>query len=66
MKIIENKLIAEDGYLLKDKNDNYIPEYIDEFGNVIPEHYPYLTDVIYLGKQITTLEEAKELYEEVE
>ena len=60
MKLIENKLIAEDGCLLKDKNDN--GEVLED-GTIIE---PYLTDVIYIGKQITTLEQCQELYEEIE
>ena len=60
-------LIADEGKMLKDKNDNYIPEIKDKDGNVIQEqHEPYLTNLIFLGEQITTLEEAQELYEEVE
>ena len=60
MKLIDNKLIADDGYLLKDKNDN---GEILEDGTFIE---PYKTKEIYLAKQITTLEQAKKLYEEVE
>ena len=60
MKLIDNKLIADEGYLLKDKKDN---EEILENGTIIE---PYLTDVIFLAKQIDTLDKAKELYEEVE
>ena len=59
MKLIDNKLIAEEGYLLKDKNDN--GEKLED-GTVIE---PYTTKEIYLAKQITTLEQAQELYEEV-
>lgn len=59
MKLINNKLIAKDGYLLKDKNDNGIT--LDD-GTLIK---PYLTNVIYLGIQINALEEAQKLYEEV-
>ena len=60
-------LIADEGKMLKDKNDIYIPEIKDKDGNVIQEeHVPYLTSLIFLGEQITTLEEAQELYEEVE
>ena len=59
MKLIDNKLIAEKGYLLKDINDN--GETLED-GTVIE---PYMTKEIYLAKQITTLEQAKELYEEV-
>lgn len=60
MKLIENKLIADDGYLLKDKNDN---GEILEDGTIIES---YKTKIIYVGKQITTLEQCKELYEEIE
>lgn len=56
LKILE----ADDGYLLKDKNDN--GEVLED-GTVIP---PYLTKTIYLGVQIQTLEQAQEIYEEVE
>ena len=60
MKLIDNKLIAEEGYLLKDKNDN--GEKLED-GTFIE---PYMTKEIYLAKQITTLEQAQKLYEEVE
>lgn len=59
MKLIDNKLIAEEGYLLKDINDN--GETLED-GTFIK---PYLTNVVYLAKQITTLEQAQKLYEEV-
>lgn len=35
-------------------------------GNLIPEHKPYYSSVIFLGEQINTLEKAKELYVEEE
>ena len=60
MKLIENKLIADDGYLLKDKNDN---GEILEDGTIIESQKTTLIDV---GKQITTLEQGKKLYEEIE
>ena len=59
MRLIDNKLIAEEGCMLKDKSDN--GETLED-GTYIE---PYLTDTIYLAKQITTLEQAQELYEEV-
>ena len=59
MKLIDNKLIAEEGYLLKDINDN--GETLED-GTFIE---PYMTKEIYLAKQITTLEQAQELYEEI-
>lgn len=54
-----NVLIPETGFLLKDINDN--GEVLED-GTVIP---PYLTDKIYLAKSITTLEQCKEIWEEV-
>nr|DAG35124.1 MAG TPA: hypothetical protein [Caudoviricetes sp.] len=53
-------LKADDGKLLKDKNDN--GETLED-GTYIE---PYKTDIVYLGVQIKTLEQAKELYEEVD
>ena len=67
MKLINenglNILKAEEGKMLKDINDNGQDITLDD-GTTIHEE-PYLTDVVYLGKQITTLEQAQELYEEV-
>lgn len=58
MKIIKegqlNILIPTKGFLLHNKNE------ILEEGQE-----PYLTDKIYLAKSITTIEQAKEIYEEV-
>ena len=55
-----NILKAEEGKLLKDKNDN--GETLED-GTFIP---PYKTYTIYLSVLIDTLEKAKELYEEVD
>lgn len=67
MKIITNKIphriVADDGKLLRDKNDVYTPATTDENGNEIAEHIPYTTDVIFLPSSITE-EKAKELYVE--
>ena len=60
MKLIDNRLIAKQGYMIKDKNDT--GEVLED-GTVIE---PYKTKIIYVGKQITTLDQCKELYEEVE
>ena len=59
MKLIDNKLIAEEGYLLKNINDN--GEKLED-GTFIEQ---YMTKEIYLAKQITTLEQAQKLYEEI-
>lgn len=58
-------LIADKGKMLRSKNDIYVPAKYDEQGNIIePEHLPYYASVIFLGEQITTLEQCKELYVE--
>ena len=60
-------LIADKGKMLRSKNDIYVPTKYDEQGNIIePEHLPYYTSVIFLGEQITSLEQCKELYVEEE
>lgn len=55
-----NILKADEGKLLKEKTDN--GETLED-GTYIE---PYKTDIVYLGVQIKTLEQAKELYEEVD
>lgn len=63
MRLIEEKnlkkLIPQEGYLLKDKNE--VEETLED-GTIIK---PSLSEIIYLGIQIQTLEQAQELYEEV-
>ena len=60
-------LIAEEGKRIRSINDVYTPEEKDEQGNVItPEHIPYYSTLIFLGSQIETLEQCKELYVEEE
>ena len=48
------------GKLLKEKSDN--GETLEDSTYI----EPYKTDIVYLGVQIKTLEQAKELYEEVD
>lgn len=55
-----NILKADEGKLLKEKNDN--GETLGD-GTYIE---PYKTDIVYLGVQIKTIEQAKELYKEVD
>ena len=58
-------LIADKGKMLRSKDDIYVPAKYDEQGNIIePEHLPYYASVIFLGEQINTLEQCKELYVE--
>ena len=64
---IPKLLIAEEGKRIRSINDVYIPEEKDEQGNVItPEHIPYYSTLIFLGSQIETLEQIKEIYIEEE
>ena len=58
-----NTLKADEGMYLRNVNDVYVPEHNDEQGNVIPEHFPYYFEEVYLPLQIT-LEKAQELYVE--
>ena len=60
-------LIADKGKMLRSKDDIYVQAKYDEQGNIIePEHLPYYASVIFLGEQITSLEQCKELYVEEE
>lgn len=67
MKIIKdgklNKLIPDDGYLFKDKNDNYNCIY-DEDNNIVKENFPYTFDCAYLPDSIS-LENIKSMYDEL-
>ena len=55
-------LVADEGKHIRDINDIYVPAHYDESGNWIEEHKPYYSTVIFLGTQITTLEQAQQLY----
>lgn len=58
-------IVADKGKKIKNKDDNYEEEYIDENGNVIPEHIPNYSTIIFIPDDFTE-EMMKELYEEVE
>lgn len=58
-------LIADEGKLLREKNDVYTPATYNEDGSIFEEeHRPYYASVIFVAKQIDTLEKAQELYVE--
>lgn len=59
-----NKLIPKKGYKLRDINDVYKEEYVDDNGNTVPEHNIYYSDFIYLASQVDTVDKAKEIYTE--
>lgn len=61
-------IIAEEGKNIRDKNDIYKEEILDNEGNVVEEeHIPHYTDVIFVPASFTE-EQMNELYieEEVE
>lgn len=57
-------LIPDEGKHIRSKNDVYTAEYVDEGGNVVPEHFPHYSTVIFPAVQIDTLEKAMEIYVE--
>ncbi len=59
-------LIADEGKMLRAINDVYEAEHTDEQGNLISEHKPYYSSIIFLGDQINSLEECEKLYVEEE
>lgn len=68
MKIINEKglkvLVAEEGYLLKSKDDEYREAYIDEFGNQMREHIPHYFKKAYVPESMT-IENVEKIYEEI-
>lgn len=52
-------LLSDDGKHIRTINDVYVPEHEDEQGNIIPEHFPYYFEMMFLGSQvdITKLDE---------
>lgn len=56
-------IIADEGTLVRSKDDVYIPEHIDEEGNLIPEYIPYRTTTVFVPDSFTE-EQMKELYVE--
>ena len=46
-------LQADEGKHIREINDIYEPEHIDKnTGELIPEHFPYYTEMIFLGEQV--------------
>lgn len=64
MKIIKEKkynlVMAEEGYHIRDVNDVYVPEH-EEDGQIIPEHFPYYSEMLYVPLTLTE-EKIKELF----
>ena len=58
-------IVADEGKHIRDINDVYVPEHIDEYGNVVEEHTPYYATTIFVPDYFTE-EEMNELYVEDE
>lgn len=65
MQIIEHTnpklIIADEGKHLRDINDVYVAEHIDEEGNTIPEYLPHYSEFIFVPKN-ANIEELIKLY----
>lgn len=45
-------LLADEGKHIRDINDIYEAEHYDSDGNLVPEHFPYYAEIIFLGEQV--------------
>lgn len=46
-------LLSDEGKHIRSVNDVYEPEHVDpETGELIPEHFPSYSEMIFLGKQV--------------
>ncbi len=46
-------VVSEEGKHIRGVNDVYVPEHTDEEGNVVEEHFPYFTTVIFVPDSYT-------------
>lgn len=58
-------IVADEGKMIREINDVYVAEHIDEEGNLVPEHFPYYTTTIFVPDSFTE-EQMNELYVEEE
>lgn len=56
-----NMIISEEGKHIRQVDDVYVEEYTDENGNLVEEHYPYYSTVIFVPDNFTE-EQMNELY----
>lgn len=55
-------LLSDEGKHIRSIDDVYVPEHIDpETGQVVPEHFPHYSQMIFLAKQIKD-DEVEDLY----
>ena len=57
-------IVADKGKHIRAVNDIYVPEHVDEEGNMIPEHFPYYSTTIFVPDNFTEEQMNKEYVEE--
>ena len=57
-------IVADKGKHIRGINDVYVPEHIDEEGNVVEEHFPYYTTTIFVPNSFTEEQMNEEYIEE--
>lgn len=58
-------IVSDEGKYIRGINDVYVPEHIDNEGNVVPEHIPYYTTTIFVPESYTEKEMYEDYVEEV-
>lgn len=46
-------IVADEGKMIRGKDDVYEPEHVDENGNIIPEHFPHYSTTIFVPESFT-------------
>lgn len=54
-------IVADEGKMIREINDVYIPEHINEKGELIPEHIPHYSTTIFVPDSFTE-EQMNKLY----
>lgn len=57
-------IVADEGKQIRAKNDVYVAEHTDEEGNLVEEHVPYYTTVIFVPDSFTEEQMNEEYVEE--
>lgn len=57
-------VVADEGKHIRGVNDVYVPEHTDEEGNVVEEHFPYYTTVIFVPESYTEAQMNEDYVEE--
>lgn len=57
-------IVSDEGKHIRGVNDVYVPEHTDEEGNVVEEHFPYYTTVIFVPDSYTEAQMNEDYVEE--